>query len=257
MLEIGGAIAGRRSRCIGNPLSYQRLYLIIAKKDGHTEDIASVRFCSAGLSHRISNYIELKYFNRWICIIKGRAQPFIHHGYYAYITVQVTQDFQPVVGERQLTQQHFDLLLADVTLAQFKALAWRNGRELHAVNTRSGVNAVRVDAIRVDSLFRKSMVSLENLPKVRDPSSISSSVVHWATKTDYYHLYTHMRLRFRCTTRPIVPSNFVLSPKIKKLIKLHSHTHHGYLPPKPASRRQWDSASNWHIRSLFHRLDLA
>ncbi|KAH9045748.1 cyclin-dependent protein kinase inhibitor [Lactarius pseudohatsudake] len=54
-------------------------------------------------------------------------------GSYVYLTVQVTQDLQPVVfGEWCLPQQDFDLWVADVTLAQFEALARRKGRELRA-----------------------------------------------------------------------------------------------------------------------------
>jgi CDK inhibitor PHO81 len=128
--------------------------------------------------------------------VSSKAQPITISsitGSYVYITVQVTQDLQPVVfGEWQLPQQDFDLWVADVTLAQFEALARRKGRELRANNTSSGVTASTPSEWH--SLIRRSMVSLENLLKVREPSSISSSVVHWATKTDYYRLHTHMRL---------------------------------------------------------------
>ncbi len=98
-------------------------------------------------------------------------------GSYVYITVQVTQDLQPVVfGEWQLPQQDFDLWVADVTLAQFEALARRKGRELRVNNTSSGV--IPSTPSEWHSLIRRSMVSLENLLKVRETSSISSFVVH-------------------------------------------------------------------------------
>jgi hypothetical protein len=113
--------------------------------------------------------------------VSSKAQPITISsitGSYVYITVQVTQDLQPVVfGEWQLPQQDFDLWVADVTLAQFEALARRKGRELRANNTSSGVSPSTPSEWH--SLIRRSMVSLENLLKVREPSSISSSVVHW------------------------------------------------------------------------------
>jgi CDK inhibitor PHO81 len=129
--------------------------------------------------------------------VSSKAQPITISsitGSYVYITVQVTQDLHPVVfGEWQLPQQDFDLWVADVTLAQFEALARRKGRELRANSTSGGVTPSTPSEWH--SLIRRSMVSLENVLKVREPSPISSSVVHWATKTDYYHLHTHMRLR--------------------------------------------------------------
>lgn len=123
--------------------------------------------------------------------VSSKAQPITISsitGSYVYITVQVTQDLQPVVfGEWQLPQQDFDLWVADVTLAQFEALARRKGRELRANNTNSGVTPSTPSEWH--GLIRRSMVSLENLLKVREPSSISYPMVHWA-KTDYYHLHT-------------------------------------------------------------------
>jgi hypothetical protein len=123
--------------------------------------------------------------------VSSKAQPITISsitGSYVYITVQVTQDLQPVVfGEWQLPQQDFDLWVADVTLAQFEALARRKGRELRANSTNSGVTPSTPSEWH--SLIRRSMVSLENLLKVREPSSISYPMVHWA-KTDYYHLHT-------------------------------------------------------------------
>lgn len=99
--------------------------------------------------------------------VSSKAQPITISsitGSYVYITVQVTQDLQPVVfGEWQLPQQDFDLWVADVTLAQFEALARRKGRELRAINTSSGVTASTPSEWH--SLIRRSMVSLENLLK--------------------------------------------------------------------------------------------
>jgi len=95
-------------------------------------------------------------------------------GSYVYITVQVTQDLQPVVfGEWQLPQQDFDLWVADVTLAQFEALARRKGMELRANNSGDGGSGggggggvMPSTPSEWHSLIRRSMVSLENLFKV-------------------------------------------------------------------------------------------
>ena len=76
---------------------------------------------------------------------------------------------QPVVfGEWQLPQEDFDLWVADVTLVQFEVLARRKGRELRANNTSSGVTPSTPSEWH--GLIRRSMVSLENLLKVREPS---------------------------------------------------------------------------------------
>jgi CDK inhibitor PHO81 len=89
-------------------------------------------------------------------------------GSYVYLTVQVTQDLQPVVfGDWSLPQQDFDLWVADVTLAQFEALARRKGRELRASGgspSSSGGGGLALSEWH--SLIRRSMVSLENLLKV-------------------------------------------------------------------------------------------
>ena len=92
-------------------------------------------------------------------------------GSYVYLTVQVTQDLQPVVfGEWRLPQQDFDLWVADVTLAQFEALARRKGRELRASggssSTSSSGGSSGLALSEWHSLIRRSMVSLENLLKV-------------------------------------------------------------------------------------------
>ena len=105
-------------------------------------------------------------------------------GSYVYITVQVTQDLQPVVfGGWQLPQQDFDLWVADVTLAQFEALARRMGRELPANNSNSSSSSSSVTPSTPSewhSLICRSMVSLENLLKVCVSSCISCLLVHWA-----------------------------------------------------------------------------
>ncbi|RPD67076.1 hypothetical protein L227DRAFT_582465 [Lentinus tigrinus ALCF2SS1-6] len=50
-------------------------------------------------------------------------------GSYVYVTVQVTRDLHPVVfADWKLPDDHYDLGVADVTLAQFKSLAARLGR---------------------------------------------------------------------------------------------------------------------------------
>ncbi|KAH9999500.1 hypothetical protein BJV77DRAFT_977559 [Russula vinacea] len=93
--------------------------------------------------------------------VSSKAQPITISsitGSYVYITVQVTQDLHPVVfREWQLPQQDFDLCVADVTLAQFEALARRKGRELRGVTPST--------PSEWHSLIRRSMVSLENLLK--------------------------------------------------------------------------------------------
>jgi CDK inhibitor PHO81 len=116
--------------------------------------------------------------------VTSKAQPITISsitGSYVYITVQVTQDLQPVVfGEWQLPQQDFDLWVADVTLAQFEALARRKGMELRA-NNSNGSNGGGVPSTPSEwhSLIRRSMVSLENLLKVCVfLSRISSLSVH-------------------------------------------------------------------------------
>ena len=49
-------------------------------------------------------------------------------GNYIYITVQVTRDLQPVVySQWRLPEGAYDLGVADVTFAQFSALASRLG----------------------------------------------------------------------------------------------------------------------------------
>ena len=88
-------------------------------------------------------------------------------GSYVYLTVQVTQDLQPVVfGDWSLPQQDFDLWVADVTLAQFEALARRKGRELRASGGSTSNSGGGLALSEWHSLIRRSMVSLENLLKV-------------------------------------------------------------------------------------------
>jgi CDK inhibitor PHO81 len=120
--------------------------------------------------------------------VSSKAQPITISsitGSYVYITVQVTQDLQPVVfREWQLPQQDFDLCVADVTLAQFEALARRKGRELRGASTTGGGGGVTPSTpSEWHSLIRRSMVSLENLLKVRESSSISSFVVQFGQIT--------------------------------------------------------------------------
>lgn len=56
-------------------------------------------------------------------------------GSYLHITVQVTRDRQPVVFPQWLLpEEGYDLGVADVTLAQFRALSGRLGRGLHAID---------------------------------------------------------------------------------------------------------------------------
>jgi len=104
--------------------------------------------------------------------VSSKAQPITISsitGSYVYVTVQVTQDLQPVVfGEWELPQQDFDLWVADVTLAQFEALARRKGRELRADGGDGGGTSSVTPSTPSEwhSLIRRSMVSLETLLKV-------------------------------------------------------------------------------------------
>ncbi|KAI0303064.1 hypothetical protein BC826DRAFT_1089488 [Russula brevipes] len=103
--------------------------------------------------------------------VSSKAQPITISsitGSYVYVTVQVTQDLQPVVfGEWELPQQDFDLWVADVTLAQFEALAQRKGRELRADGGDGGGTSSVTPSTPSEwhSLIRRSMVSLETLLK--------------------------------------------------------------------------------------------
>lgn len=59
-------------------------------------------------------------------------------GSYLHITVQVTRDRHPVVFPRWLLPEDgYELGVADVTLAQFRALACRLGRGLHPIDPQA------------------------------------------------------------------------------------------------------------------------
>jgi hypothetical protein len=111
------------------------------------------------------------------------------------------------------------------------------------------------------SLIRRSMVSLENLLKVRESSSISSFVVHWANranKPDYYltHPYAPSSVLVLDARPFLLFIELYIIPK-KKTKKKLTPPPHARNPKKPKrkkklprpSQRQWDCASNWHIRS--------
>lgn len=88
------------------------------------------------------------------------------HGNYVYVVVQVTRDFHPVVyPDWLLPDTGFDLGVADVTLAQFEALAKRFGRSLSMTNASM--------ALDWPALISHSMVSLAQLMKVGIDLSIS------------------------------------------------------------------------------------
>ncbi len=140
--------------------------------------------------------------------VTSKAQPITISsitGSYVYITVQVTQDLQPVVfGEWQLPQQDFDLWVADVTLAQFEALARRKGMELRANGSSSSTNGGGVmpsTPSEWHSLIRRSMVSLEHLLKV-------------CVVLAYFHV-------FRC-----IWTNHANEPIIILIIITRTHAHH-------------------------------
>jgi len=80
-------------------------------------------------------------------------------GSYVYLVVQVTRDFHPVVyAEWMLPQPGFDLRVADVSLAQFEALASRLGRNFDGTidTSTQGWN----------TSISRSMISLVQLMKV-------------------------------------------------------------------------------------------
>jgi CDK inhibitor PHO81 len=80
-------------------------------------------------------------------------------GNYIYVVVQVTRDLHPVVyPDWLLPESAFDLTVADVTLAQFEALAARLGRHLK-LPSGSMANDWPV-------LVARSMVSLAHLMQV-------------------------------------------------------------------------------------------
>ena len=56
-------------------------------------------------------------------------------GSYVYVVIQVTRDLHPVVYDKwRLMDVDLDVGVADVTLAQFKALALRAGRQPDTAN---------------------------------------------------------------------------------------------------------------------------
>lgn len=95
------------------------------------------------------------------------------------------------------------------------------------------------------------MVSLENLLKVREPSSISYPMVHWA-KTDYYHLHTPYALFGPGPGLVLVgyPSYcfielyIYLKKKTKKNLHSHTltHTHHNghFTTPKNEPKPKYE-----------------
>ena len=86
-------------------------------------------------------------------------------GNFLYVTVQVTRDLQPVLfAEWQLPEDGFDVGVADVTLAQFLALAERRGR--HKLPTSSS----SLTAKDIQAAVSQSMVALSDLLKVSGAS---------------------------------------------------------------------------------------
>ncbi|KAJ7228963.1 cyclin-dependent protein kinase inhibitor [Mycena pura] len=81
---------------------------------------------------------------------------------YLYMIVQVTRDLQPVVcADWILPQMDFDLMVSDVTLAQFEALALSTGRNLN-------LQTASVDGWA--TVIPSSMVSLAHLLKILPPN---------------------------------------------------------------------------------------
>lgn len=81
-------------------------------------------------------------------------------GSYIYLTVQVTRDLQPVVYlQWRLPEEMYDIGVADVTLAQFSALASRLGRTFV-------VPPAPVSLTDLHTLIARSMTPLSDLLKV-------------------------------------------------------------------------------------------
>lgn len=80
-------------------------------------------------------------------------------GDYIHVVLQVTRDLQPVVySDWLLPCVGFDIGVADVTLAQFEALAKSLGR--------SDLDMGNMSASARAAALSRSMVSLDNLLKV-------------------------------------------------------------------------------------------
>lgn len=81
------------------------------------------------------------------------------HGSYVSIMVQVTRDLHPVVYPNLLLPEpNFELAVADVTLAQYEALARREGKQLEVTG--------RPPTTGWPTLIKRSMLSLAQLLKV-------------------------------------------------------------------------------------------
>ncbi|OBZ76417.1 Ankyrin repeat protein nuc-2 [Grifola frondosa] len=82
-------------------------------------------------------------------------------GSYVYVTVQVTRDLHPVVyTEWKLPDDQYDLGIADITLAQFHALASRLGKGRPSVDNPS------ISPSNWHKLLSSSMVSLVDLLRI-------------------------------------------------------------------------------------------
>ncbi|KAI0921288.1 hypothetical protein AcW2_006306 [Taiwanofungus camphoratus] len=87
-------------------------------------------------------------------------------GSYVYVTVQVTRDLHVIAFNEWLLPEHgYDLGVADVTLAQFQALALRLGRSFPSMNS------ISLTPAEWHKLISRSMVPLVELLKIV-PSSI-------------------------------------------------------------------------------------
>lgn len=82
-------------------------------------------------------------------------------GSYVYVTVQVTRDLHVIAFNEWLLPEHgYDLGVADVTLAQFQALALRLGRSFPSMNS------ISLTPAEWHKLISRSMVPLVELLKV-------------------------------------------------------------------------------------------
>lgn len=97
-------------------------------------------------------------------------------GNYVYAVVQVTQDLQPVIySERLLPESSYDLGVADVTLAQFDALANRLDRGEQLVRRMTSIQ----DWYRI---LPRLMLPLSRFMQVRfSPFRVREALLFYAT----------------------------------------------------------------------------
>lgn len=142
---------------------------------------------------------------------KGGGQTFTIsslQGNYLYVVIQVTRDLHPVVYfDWLLPGIEFELGVADVTLAQFEALAERLGRDKIAASNTIGNWARSVS---------QSMISLDKLLKVdthifreKSKNSTTSQVLPLDLNTAFELAYPSQATRTSLSTRRLDLNSFV------------------------------------------------